>query len=187
VDQFSYLSVLLSIVLGLGIANLLTGFARVIQMRTRVKLYWPVLVWAFTLVLIHIQTWWMMFGMQQRKEWTFAVFALVLVQPVLLFFLSALIWPDFDHDEELDLRANYFAQKGWLFAILIAIVLFSLLRTFVLVGHLQPPLDLAFHGLLIVTSAAGIALKNELYHKVTAATSTVLIVVYIAVLFADLQ
>ena len=186
-DQFSYLSVLLSIVLGLGIANLLTGFARVIQLRSRVVFYSPVLMWAFTLVLLHIQTWWMMFAMQQVHVWTFAKFALVLMQPVLLFFLSALIWPDFDRDDELDLRANYFAQKNWFFGILIAIVVFSVLRTVALTGEMQHPLDFAFHLLFVVSSAGGVLLRSEIYHKAMAAMTALLFMAYIALLFADLH
>ena len=186
-DQFSYLSVLLSIVLGLGIANLLTGFARVIQMRTRVKLYWPVLTWAFTLVLIHIQTWWMMFGMQERREWSFAAFMLVLIQPILLFFLSALVWPDFDRDEALDLRANYFAQARWFFGMFIAIVVLSLVRTRVLTGQWTGPTDLAFHALFIAASAGAMSFSSELYHRINAAAAAVLFIAYVGLLFTELQ
>ena len=186
-DGFSYLSVLLSIVLGLGVANLLTGFARVIQMRARVKLYLPVLLWAFTLVLMHIQTWWMMYGMQHVPAWTFGKFALVLLQPVLLFFLSALIWPDFDRDEALDLKANYYAQTRWFFGILIAILLFSLLREYVLAGHLQNPVDFSFHLVGIVGFAGGAIFTNERYHEWNAPIVAATFVVYIGTLFAQLQ
>ena len=63
-DDFTHLSVLISIVLGLGLTNLLMGLARVVQMRDRVKIYWPSLVWAVTLLLVHAQTWWTMFGLR---------------------------------------------------------------------------------------------------------------------------
>ena len=187
VDDFSYLSVLLSIVLGLGVANLLTGFARVIQMRRQVKVYVPALLWAFSLLLMHLQTWWMMFGMREVRDWTFGMFALVLIQPVLLFFLSALIWPDFDRDEALDLRANYFSQKNWFFGMLIAIVVFSLVREWVFTGHLQEQADFAFHLLLIISATGGIVFASELYHRITAAMAVVVLVLYIALLFAKLQ
>ena len=186
-DGFSYLSVLLSIVLGLGVANLLTGFARVIQMRERIAFHVPTLFWALTLLLLHIQTWWMMFGMQHIRVWTFGMFALVLEQPILLFFLSALIWPDFDRDEALDLRANYFAQTRWFFGILITLVLFSLAREWVMTGHVQSPLDFVFHLLLIVSAAGGALFANETYHRVMAPLTSALFVVYIALLFTALR
>ena len=63
-DRFSYLSVLISIILGLGITQLVTGLGRLIQARHRVRLYWPSVVWTGILLLIHVQTWWSMFGLR---------------------------------------------------------------------------------------------------------------------------
>jgi len=40
-DAFSYLSVLLSIVLGLALASLLSGFAAMVRARARIVFYWP--------------------------------------------------------------------------------------------------------------------------------------------------
>ena len=54
-DAFSYLSVLLSIVLGLGITQLLQGFGRLMNARSRVRPYWPSLLWAVVLLVAHVQ------------------------------------------------------------------------------------------------------------------------------------
>ena len=186
-DDFAHLSVLISIVLGLGITNLLMGLARVIQMRTKVKIYWPTLAWAFTLLLVHVQTWWSMFGLRNVHTWTFPAFAVVLMQPILLFFLSALALPDFDRDEALDLRANYFAQARWFFGMLVALVFVSLVRNVILTGHLQEPADLSFHLLFIVGGAGGALLTNEIYHKVLAPLSVAIYATYIALLFTALR
>lgn len=43
-DAFAHLSVLISIVLGLGITNLLMGLARIVQMLGRVTVYWPTIL-----------------------------------------------------------------------------------------------------------------------------------------------
>ena len=186
-DDFTHLSVLISIVLGLGLTNLLMGLARVIQMRDRVKIYWPTLAWAFTLLLVHVQTWWTMFGLREVDHWTFQAFAITLLQPILLFFLSALALPDFDRDETLDLRANYFAQTRWFFGILIALALVSLLRNEILKGRLPPETDFIFHLVFIVGAAGGALFTNETYHKMLAPLSTVVYVLYIALLFTALQ
>ena len=59
-DPFSYLSVLISIVLGLGITNLLGGVATLMRGRSQVRPYWPLPIWLVTLFLMHVQTWWTM-------------------------------------------------------------------------------------------------------------------------------
>src|SRR5262245_47005879 len=109
--SFDYLSVLLSIVLGLGVANLLTGAAGLVRHRARITMFWPMPVGLAALFLIHVQTWWMMYGMRNMKEWTFAEFLLVLSQPVLLYVMTVLMVPEFDGDHRIDLRVEYHRDR----------------------------------------------------------------------------
>lgn len=41
ISPFEYVSVLISIILGLGIAQIVTGLADIIHQWQRIKLYWP--------------------------------------------------------------------------------------------------------------------------------------------------
>jgi hypothetical protein len=186
-DAFTHLSVLISIVLGLGITNLLMGFARIVQMRGRVKVYWPVIVWGLALLVIHVQTWWSMFGLRNVETWTFVVFSLTLMQPILLFFLSALVMPDFDRDEALDLKVNYFAQVRWFFGIIIALLLISLLRSYATHGRLPEAPDLAFHIGFIAGSLPAALITNERFHQLAALVAATAIFAYVASLFTVLR
>ncbi len=56
-DAFSYLSVLISIVLGLGLTRLLAGFAEMVRARGRLRFYWPLVAQMCLLFLIHVQLW----------------------------------------------------------------------------------------------------------------------------------
>jgi hypothetical protein len=44
-DEFGYLSVLLSVILGLAVTQILKGFRGLILSRARIRVYWPVIVW----------------------------------------------------------------------------------------------------------------------------------------------
>ena len=55
---FEYLAVLVSVIVGLGITQLLGGVARLITHRTEHKLYWVHLVWAATIFLSLVSFWW---------------------------------------------------------------------------------------------------------------------------------
>jgi hypothetical protein len=187
VDAFAHLSVLISIVLGLGITNLLMGLARVVQMRGRVKVYWPTILWALTLLVIHVQTWWSMFGLRNVETWTFVAFSLTLMQPILLFFLSALVLPDFDRDEAFNLRANYFAQVHWFFGIILALLVLSLARTMAIEGRLPAGPDLTFHLAFIAGVIPAAVIRNEFYHKVSALVAAGSIFAYVALLFTVLR
>src|SRR5437879_3431768 len=113
-DAFSYLAVLISIILGLGIAQLLTGFGRWVERRTAFQPFAPAMIWAGTLLLIHVQTWWSMFGLRLLTEWTFVRFAAVLIQPIILYLLAILVLPS-QSATTTDLRVNYFDQRRWFF------------------------------------------------------------------------
>ena len=54
-DAFSYLSVLLSIVLGLAVTHLLSGFAALVHARRRIAMYWPVPVQMAATLLVTMQ------------------------------------------------------------------------------------------------------------------------------------
>jgi hypothetical protein len=161
--------------------------ARIVQLRSRIKLYWPTIVWALTLLVIHIQTWWTMFGLRFVRTWDFVSFSITLLQPIFLFFLSALIMPDFDRDDALDLKRNYFAHARWFFGIFIALLFASIARTYTLSGQLPQSADLAFHLFFFATALAMMILRNETLHKANAILAAVTMVTYIALLFMDLR
>ena len=187
-DDFSYLSVLVSIVLGLGIANLLTGLATLVRRRAQIKPWWPTPVWIVTLFLIHVQTWWSMFGMRRIDRWNFGAFLVVLMQPVLLFVMTALIVPKFSEGRgALDMRADYFRESRWFFAVLIIALADSLSKDLVLSGRLTAAPNLAAHFVFIAVAAIGMAWQNDRVHKVLAPAALALLVGYIALLFTTLS
>ncbi len=186
-NDFDYLSVLISIVLGLGITNLLTGLAVLVRRRGALVLYWPLPVWIVTLFLIHVQTWWAMFGLREVRVWNFPAFLTVLMQPVLLFLMSALILPEAgDGSERVDLRAAYFRESRWFFVTLILGLCVSLSKDLVLTGKLPHPANLAAHLIFIAVAAVGAVSRNDLVHKVLAPLGLLFFSAYIAFLFTTL-
>jgi len=87
-DEFSYLSVLITIILGLGITQLMTGLGWLIVSRESVRLYSPTVAWIGLLLIFHILTWWTMFGLRNYREWNFLAFLIVLLQPIVLYLLQ---------------------------------------------------------------------------------------------------
>jgi hypothetical protein len=186
-DDFSYLSVLISVVLGLGITNLLAGFAALVRNRGRVKIYWPMPMWMITLFLIHIQTWWAMFGLRGIRAWNFGAFLIVLMQPVGLFVMTALIAPDSTLSAEVaDTKAAYFRESRWFFAVLLLVLGDSVAKNLVLYGSAPEPSNLAAHFIFSGAALAGLLLQRDNVHKVLAPLGLALIVGYIALLFTRL-
>ena len=185
-DPFSYLSVLISIILGLGITQLVTGLGRLIQARDRVKLYAPTLAWVTLLLVVHVQTWWAMFGLRNHVRWSFAQFFVVLMQPLVLSLLAALVLPDIGAETRADLRANYFGQARWFFALWVLLLLVSLTKDVVLSGSLPNGLNVAAHVVFMTTSIIAMVTSREWYHRLLAPFNILLMLAYIALLFARL-
>src|SRR2546423_10077664 len=93
-DEFSYLSVLLSVILGLAVTQILQGFRALLLSRARIQIYSPVIAWAILLLLVCFQSWWAMFGVRARHDWTFAQFAIVLLHTILTYMLAGLASSD---------------------------------------------------------------------------------------------
>jgi hypothetical protein len=186
-DQFSYLSVLLSIILGLAITQVLKGFRGILLARKRVVIYWPVLVWAVLLLAIYVQSWWASFGMRSISQWTFPEFSVVLLQSVILYMLGALVFPDFFGDEPTDLRAHYYQHTGWFFGLMIAALVTSLLKDVVLSGHFTDAVNVSFHLFFIASSAIAMFTRREGYHKGMSVFGLLLFGVYTLLLFSRLR
>src|SRR5436305_15115259 len=107
-DEFGYLAVILSIILGLSVTQLLQSLSNVINARDRVRVYWPAIGWTLLLLVIDVQAWWSMFGYRGRHSWTFLQFAILLLETILLYLLAALALPHAFSDDVVDLRESYF-------------------------------------------------------------------------------
>jgi hypothetical protein len=188
-DAFSYLSVLISIILGLAVTQVLQGFRGLMLARSRVRAYWPALVWAVLVLVICVQVWWAMFGLSQRPaaRWTFLDFGLVLSQTVPLYLMAGLVLPDVDVERGLDLHEHYYAHHRWFFSMLVLLLLISLLRVHTMTGAWPEPADTAFQLVLVVFASIGAWTQREGYHKLLAPLATVGVVAYIFVLFAHLR
>jgi hypothetical protein len=186
-DEFSYLSVLISIILGLGITRLLQGLGQQIEFRGHIRSYWPALCWAMTLLLIHVQTWWSMFGLRFVTHWTFLGFLVVLLQPIVLYLQAALILPSMIAGETVDLRAHYYAQSRGFFGLMCALLLISLAKSLMLSGALPQAADLGFHLVFLALSALVTISRRPRLHEINALTAAAMIGAYIVVLFSQLR
>jgi hypothetical protein len=186
-DEFGYLAVILSIILGLSITQLLQGLSQLINARDRVRLYGPAVGWALVLLMIDVQAWWAMFGYRNRHDWTFPQFGILILETIILYLLAALALPATFGEGTVDLRANYFRHWRWFFALLIAVLLVSLAKSLIFDGVLTRGLDLGFHLSWIAISIAALITRSDLFHKVVVWVTGLSFLTYIATLFFQLR
>lgn len=183
---FEYLSVLLSIILGLAITQVLQGYRSLLLTRGTIRLYWPTLIWSGLVLLIATQSWWASFALDGRRDWQFGIFAVILVQMGLIYMLAAVVLPDVSGGFAIDLQAHYAAQRRPFFACLLGLIGVSLLKDLLLDGSLPSPMNVAFHAVLAAGAIGGLVARGQRSELVLAATLAILFAVYVGLLFARL-
>jgi len=118
-ELFSILSVVFSIILGLGIANLLTSLVAMFRSRGHGRLHWMPLVWAGCIFVFQIQFWWAIIELRNMVQvWTVTEFLLLLTVALLLFLAAALVIPEKELDENQNLLDVFHQDGQWSLAIL---------------------------------------------------------------------
>ncbi len=186
-DEFGYLSVLLSIIIGLAVTEILQGLRRRMLSHAPVQRYWPTQLWAATILLMCAQTWWAMFDLRDRHDWEFDQFIVLLTQTIFIYLVAGLVFPEFGGHETIDLRAHYFRQRKRFFGLLVATAVVSIYRDWVLSHALPSAPNLAFHLAFIALAVSAIATAREWYHQLLAVFIAGLFLLYIVLLFTRLH
>jgi hypothetical protein len=186
IDAFSYLSVLLSIIIGLAITQVLQGYRGLLLARGRTALSAPVLIWSGLILLFATQAWWASFGLQDRAEWDFLGFAIVLLQMIMLYMLSALVFPEFGPDDRLDLAEHFARHRKIFFGFLLGMLAVSIAKDLILAHRLPTPSNLAFHAMFMAVAAVGMVARSARVQLWLALFAVAAFVAYVSLLFASL-
>lgn len=180
-NAFSYLAVLISIVLGLAIAHLLSGVARSVSRRATTIFYWPALLWILVLLILIIQLWWYDFALSKGPQWTIAGFTSTLLIPATLYFMSFLIVP-----ESSDMRTTFYENRAWFFSLLAAVPFLGLLQQVLVEGHIHTGAYATMEGVGFALSIGALYFGSEKAQKLLAIVGVVFIVAYLWGLFFHL-
>lgn len=126
--MFSYLGVLISVILGLALAHLLVGLSKLIQMRSSVKPYWVQIVWTVNVIVYVLAVWWGMFWWNKLPAWTIEEFLFITGYSIVVFMLASMLYP-WEFSADLDFEEYFFANKSWFFGILLTATLIDIPET----------------------------------------------------------
>ena len=129
-SSFEFLSVLISVVVGLGFANILTGLGRILHRHREIRVSVAFVAWTLFLSLYMVIYWWtIVFGWQTWQNWNLLVFLFVLTYGVLLFLLSVILFPT-DMPASWDPHSHFIDMRKWFFGIFIALIFIEFLDSF---------------------------------------------------------
>ena len=166
-QMFEYVAVLTSIIIGLGMAQLLLGLTRLIQNPEQAKPYWVHLCWVLYMFVFSVFWWWWEFRLGTIGEWTFGIYLFVILYAFLVFLLCALLFPtSFTYKDGF--KGYFYAKRAWFFSVFILMQLVDMgdamikgMDYFYSLG-LQYPVS---QSVLVVISAIAIFTRNERFHS----------------------
>ena len=176
-----YLSVLVSIVIGLGLSHLLSSVGKLLSRRRRVRVYAPSVMTAVVVFLAHVQFWWGSFEFGTRIESNFFAFLTFLLTPILLYLIAVLVLPELDQDDsgEVSLREHYYEARPWFYALSALIPVATSIRNAGFQGeplwNQDRPFELAFFAVALT----GALTASERVHRVLPAVMLALFVVMV--------
>jgi hypothetical protein len=123
-SPFEYVSVLISLILGLGITYILTGVAGLIKNWGKLKIFYPYLIWILLVFIMHIHEWWESYSLKSIESWSLPMLLFTILYPIILFILANLLFPETWSEEKIDLKIFYFhvAPKFFFFISLLSLV-----------------------------------------------------------------
>jgi len=188
VSSFEFLSVLISVVVGLGIANLLTGVGRLLQRHRDIRVSVAFTTWTLFVFFFHVIYWWtVVFGWQEWQNWNLLVFLFVLTYGILLFLLSVILFP-VDMPASWDPHAHFIDLRRWFFGIFTGLIVVEGLDS-LLKSHLEQ-FSLPYYmllGLWLVCALTGWFSENRRTHALIALTVLLSMVAWVSYQLRDLE
>ncbi len=127
-DLYQHVRVVISIITGLCITTLLSGFSRFVQHPRREKVSILHLGWAAALLLSIIHFWWWEFRLTLVQQWTFAIYFFVILYAILFFSLCTLIFPS-DLKDYSGYEEYFLSRRHWFFGLLAATFIADIIDT----------------------------------------------------------
>jgi len=165
ISAFEYVSILVSIILGLGITQILSAFSDLLYHYKEIKFYWPHTLWVLFILFLHVQDWFITYQLKDKTAWTLPELLFVLLYPITLFIAVKMLLPSNESDKGTDMKIYYRSHYPVIFFIVgIAIFISILFNVFLLQkSWLQQAVLFVFFGLIIYISVRKV--ENELLHK----------------------
>jgi hypothetical protein len=115
VTFFEFILVMISVIYALSVAPLLSGVARLSQTRLPVRHYLPQSIWAANIFVLILLSWWALWSFREI-DWMFSSFIFIAIEPVLLYFMCSLLYPQRLDGPQVDMKAHFQKIRRFFFA-----------------------------------------------------------------------
>jgi hypothetical protein len=136
-SSFEFVTVPVALIVGLGMAHLLTGLGRAVHFRRRASLWWVHLCWTASVFFYLAVHWWNLFYSNDGSTWRFLEYLYLLLHSALPYFSAVLLYRP-DPEGAPDIRTTFEANRRWFFGVW-ALTLVADIPTTAIQGNLFNP------------------------------------------------
>ena len=116
-DVFEFILIPTSIIIGLGMANMLTGAVRLLHHRQDIRYSLTHAAWTLFVFFMMVVYWWtVVFGWKDWEHWNILLFLFLLIYAITLYLWSAILYPG-DVPEAWDLQQHFIGMRRWFFSV----------------------------------------------------------------------
>jgi len=180
VQPFDYVAVLLSIVISLALAHLLTGIAHMIQDGVR-RFSIPLAQWILFSLFLCVDYWFYVWHLHGETLWSLPYVGLLLAQASMIFVAARLIVPAASDNSAIDMTAFFERNRRKYMAVVIALAAVNEFINLSLPGFGSLQVALLVGAWIVLFSVGWVSPSTRVQLAVAAAN--VLLTVYYAVTF----
>lgn len=163
-SEFEFISVLMSMVIGLGIAHLLQGFAQAVHERNQAPVESTHMVWTAGVFVNLVLNWWVFFSWRINEVWSFGVFLMLIVWAMGLYLMVVFLYPPQKTAEE-SWADVYESNRPWFLASFAGFGVADIALTAVRGGLWDPPGYLPFVLHYIALFTVGVFVARPGYQR----------------------
>jgi len=107
-DSFEYLTVFVSIILGLGMTYLILGIGKLLSQKKHIRFYWIHHIQIVSTFLIILNTWWLTYSWVGIETLTFLHYLFLMCTPLVVVLASSFLFPG-GMMKNTSLKEHYFS------------------------------------------------------------------------------
>src|ERR1041385_9547952 len=136
-SSFEFIVTLMSIIIGLGVTNLLAGAGRAFYRRTKNPMDEVHITFTIATLVLLVLQWWVTFKWNNELAWSFDKFLVLIVWTIALYMLTVFLYPP-DLSEEEERRNRFEANRTGYYSAFIAFCSMDIVQTALRSGLLDP-------------------------------------------------
>ncbi len=182
---FEYVSVMMSVVLALVVARILSFLGVAASGRSRFDLSWLHFAWVFLVFATLVLAWRTIWTMRDQAAFSIGQVVMMLIATSLIFIAARILIPDEPNAERLDLRTHYFDVRVPFFTVMTVVWVFPLAGMAIFRSFSFSSPDVFCRLAWLALAAIGLLVRRPVVHWILAFSWFAVLVVYFALVGAE--